>query len=391
MEKIFEVIFKLTFKLLISLFKGLAKKSPQKIDEQDSQTGASPTKPKNGCITLFRWFTVGVTIFLLPIAVGHVISFFCMLAAIAILLPPLDSFFRSKIPLLQNGWLKTLLWIILFFTASILATEGSPTVRELTLCPQLQSGVCPSDTSALVKDTPKLYLTGTSEHIKDGAEFEMNLKYTSEPNQESLLESQTLQANVKNNQLILEIKPKQLPIGAYQLSITSTQNKIPEKTKTFTVWDNKKNLEARTSDNLSSTDVSFSGFKMCSNADFKAGSQNTAIGDAEFQVESINTPYRHICSTDSTSFKPDVKTLNFSLDFDSKIVEPMKLRITWKYLKNQEETIVVSDSLKTLDSGWVGLNYTLDTKDGLPVGMYELILASETKNAMPIYRRFTVE
>ncbi len=83
------------------------------------------------------------------------------------------------------------------------------------------------------------------------------------------------------------------------------------------------------------------------------------------------------------------------INIDSKD-EATKLKVTWNYLKNQENPIVLSESVKILNpKKYKLLNYTLaikrNNKNGLPPGKYELIIAPETKNAKPIYRKFTVK
>lgn len=391
METILTIAIKLVFNLLAVMFRNLGRKPSKQSSEQPLQPGSPSTNSRRGCTGLLRWFLVGITSFLaLPVfSGGHIVAALLMLLAIAILLPPLDFLFRTKLPLLQNGLVKAGLWIVLFLTAISLAAKASPRISEIKLCSQVQAGACQSDAPAFVKNTPKLYLSAASRHIQDGAEFKIDLKYTPEPNTKRVLESQTLKASIKDNKLALELKPKALPIGRYQLSMASTTGKVVGEAKTFTVWDSEKDLKIRMGNTLPTSEVSFSKLRMCSNADSE---KSTIEGiDGVKLSDQLTQSYWQICSTDSTTFKRDVKTLNFWLGTDSRVVEPVKLRIIWKYLKNQEEPIVISDSIKILSSKVVGLNYTLNTNSNLMAGNYELIIALETRNAVPIYRKFTVE
>lgn len=362
--------------------------------QQSASTHNSSAGPKQFLPKLLRWFLIGLTLLLaLPLVfTGQIISFLCMVAAIAILLPPFDAWFRAKLPLLQNGFVKAVLWIALFLMAMSLVGQSNAVLRDVKLCSRLEAGICQTDVDAFVKNTQTLYLTSTVRNIADGTPFQVVLNYRPAPQEVQPVASQVLTAKIKENQLFLELKSKKLSIGTYELSVTAQTKNAIKKTKTFTVWDDQKSLETSQGDTWPMVDITFSKLNLCSNVTNLEDSENTVINGIKFRDRTaVNNPYQPICSTDSKTIKSNVKTLHFWLDVDSRLVEPIKIEIIWRYLKNPNKPFVVSQSVKSLSANTAGLNYTLDTKNGLPPGNYELVLVPNVKKAIPLYRKFTIK
>ncbi|NJM46646.1 MAG: hypothetical protein HC860_11245 [Alkalinema sp. RU_4_3] len=115
-------------------------------------------------------------------------------------------------------------------------TVWAGVVDQLTLCDRPQQSACNTETTAFVEDTPTLYLSGKHNQLTEGAEFVANLTYHSEPKKSAQQQLPPVRAKVKDQQVNFEIQPKDLPIGTYDLTLTSKDKIKVNGTKTFTVW-----------------------------------------------------------------------------------------------------------------------------------------------------------
>lgn len=144
-------------------------------------------------LTLFQWLLVGLTGFcaLISLSNGQLVPFLCFAVALIIILPPIEWILTAKLAFLKNGMVRSLAWFILFNAGIMGIGAASASIADLALCTQPQQGVCQTDTTAFVKNTKKLYLSATPDKIKDSTEFNWDLKYTPEPQQESTFDSKT--------------------------------------------------------------------------------------------------------------------------------------------------------------------------------------------------------
>ncbi|NJN39159.1 MAG: hypothetical protein HC790_11290 [Acaryochloridaceae cyanobacterium CSU_3_4] len=179
---------------------------------------------------LVTWLLVGFTslFVLMGIGTGQVISFLLWIAAIAIVLPSLSRQLISKLPFLRNRFLKLFCWFMLW-AVGLAFLNLPPNVKAIALCAQPQQGVC-SESSAVLQNQTKLYLSGKHTSLKDGTEFTVNL----EPKVE--LKQKKVKAKVQKETFLLELEPTQLPIGTYKVSLTAdTKVSLPD-AQEFTVW-----------------------------------------------------------------------------------------------------------------------------------------------------------
>lgn len=343
-------------------------------------------------LRLIQWLLVGLTGFLALIYLsnGVLVPFLCFALALIIILPPIEPLLKAKLPFLQKGIVKFLAWFIVFNAGIMAIGAASASIADLALCTQPQHGVCQTDTTAFVKNAKKLYLSATPDNIKDGTEFKWELKYTPEPQQEGDFDSKTVKARIKDNKLLLEMEPKELPIGTYQLNVSSDEKRIATKTKEFTVWDSEKEAQARLGNTLQESETTLGELRLCDRSSF---SDSTESKSSSIDMPGLYRDDPNFCPTNADMFKSDSKALGFRIDINSTSeVEEPKVKIIWQYVgsKQNKQNKRIVESIKDLSAKTTGLMYTLSTPDGLPPGNYELIIALETKNAKPVYRQFKV-
>jgi uncharacterized membrane protein YgcG len=219
-----------------------------------------------GLLDLFRWLMVGglAIVAWAMFSIEAPWAFLCMAGATALAMPSCDRFFRRRIPLLQSGWVRAVLGLVLFFKAPGLAVASQPSLQEIALCDRLEAGLCVEPRSAFRKATPALYLTGKSQNIKEGDDLELKLDYTSEPKRTSVVAMKTLKAKVTNNQLLLELRTPNLSTGFYEVTLSIPGKKTVSEQKLFTIWDTPPPLSPTLSDPLSNTSSVVSELRMCS-------------------------------------------------------------------------------------------------------------------------------
>ncbi|HEY9668265.1 MAG TPA: hypothetical protein V6C91_15750 [Coleofasciculaceae cyanobacterium] len=346
-------------------------------------------------LRLIQWLLVGLTGFLalIYLANGVLLPFLCFALALIIILPPIEPLLKAKLPFLQKGIVKSLAWFILFNAGIIAIGAASASIADLALCTQLQQGVCQTDTAAFVKNTKKLYLSATPDNIKDGTEFKWELKYTPEPQQEGDFDSKTVKARIKDNKLLLEMEPKELPVGTYQLSVSSDEKRIVTKTIEFTVWDSEKEAQARLGNTLQESETALGELQLCDRSNFPKRTEsqlnptNPLESNPSLQLQRDDPNF---CLTNDSTFKSNAKALGFRITINSDSeTEESNVKVTWKYAGSKANKAIV-ESVERLSPKMQSLMYTLSTPDGLPPGDYELIIALETKNAKPVYRQFKV-
>lgn len=254
-------------------------------------------------------------------------------------------------------------------------------LKALTVCTQPQQGQCQSDVNALVKNTQKLYLSATSEHLKEGTDLKWDLKYTPEPDKTSQIDSKTAKASVNDGKMLLEIEPKELPIGTYQLSLRSSPNILVTETKEFTVWDSDRDVQARLGDTLKSAATTLGQLKLC---------DRTGLPEPKRDSITQLTSKPDFCKADISTFKSDSKAIGFQLNINSAL-DDTKVKIIWNLVGSSGAKPITPESVKSLNHKTAWLSFTLSSPEGFPPGNYELIIVLETKNAKPIYRKFTVQ
>ncbi len=265
-------------------------------------------------------------------------------------------------------------------------------VENMVLCAQPQQDICLKETTAFVKNEPRIYLSGKHQQLKDGTEIIVNLSYFPEPEKKTKSESQIVKAKVKNQAFLLELKPKELPIGTYKLSVSSLEKIkfIDELTPQFTVWDSQQDVQARLSNKLPISNISLQELFLCdrtglplpeilklSRPQLKSDNSPT---DTEIVIEDPN-----FCPANSNQLPSKMKAIGLRLTFNNSEPEN-RLKMIWKY-----EGRIFNNQIVKLSGKVSKLYFILSDTRNFPKGNYELILASESRNSQPLYRKFSVK
>lgn len=210
-----------------------------------SQLLSTPSHPRssNGFFRLIQWFMVGLTgLLMLPeLTQGRLLPFLCLAAALVVILPTAELWLQAKLPLLKQGILKWLAWLVLVVTAMALAGSSMISISNVALCTQPQQGTCTTDVREVLRDSnpQTLYISATPDNVKNGAEFKLDLKAKLASGTEMTIDSTIAKASIEDGKLLLAMTPKQLPVGDYQLNISSNNQSFVTQTKQFKVWDGK--------------------------------------------------------------------------------------------------------------------------------------------------------
>lgn len=268
-------------------------------------------------------------------------------------------------------------------------------VKDMIFCPQLQQGVCPKNRTVFVKNTPKLFLSGNHQGLRNGTEFNVELEYLSEPEATAKTTSQTAKVQVRNNKFNLELQPQELPVGSYRLKLLSDELIKVNEPQEFTVWDTEKEAQARWNSEFSLSSTSLVGVSMCDRTGLPLPpippespdllpSENNLSKEEEKDAQTVFED-SNFCPSDSRSFPSKAKAIGFRVRLDQN-ENLSKIKIVWKY----QGRLIAKTQVVRLNGAARMLDYTLSSPDGFAKGNYELILALQTQNAKPLYRKFKV-
>jgi hypothetical protein len=244
------------------------------------------------------------------------------------------------------------------------------------------------------------YLSGEQNQLKQGTEFAAELTYYSEPEKPKNIKISPIRAQVKGDRVFLELQPKDLPIGTYDLKLTSNDKVNVSGSKTFTVWRLQEDVNAITSGKWSDTRLSLEKLSMCDRTGIpeeeekplKAIAPEPANDEPIDETKAVKVETETVeskeefCATDSSRFPASAKAIGFQLDFDP-IVESADLKIAWR----ADGEVISTPKVTEVGDRTSGLTYTLTSDEGFAKGDYELLLSLEAKNAKPIVRQFTIE
>jgi hypothetical protein len=276
-------------------------------------------------------------------------------------------------------------------------TVWAGAISDLKLCEKPQDGTCRNESTTFVENTSTLYFSGQQTQLPDGTEIIANLTYQPEPKKSNPIQLPPIKAKVKDQQVLLEVQPKTLPIGTYELNFNGNEKVQVSGSKTFTVWRLHEEAKAIAENKFPESRLSLEKLSMCDRSQDKLPKdvqENNATAEFdETKTEKVDGKIirqrrsSNFCSKDQDRFPRTAKAIGFQLDFDP-VAQKTPLKIVWRFAGGEALT-----QPKAMDAGegTNGVSYTFVTPDGLPQGEYELLLSLEAKNAKPIARKFTVE
>jgi hypothetical protein len=256
-------------------------------------------------------------------------------------------------------------------------------IENVILCNS--SDRCTKHISAFARDRGTLYASATADQVTTGMPITWSLEYSPEAGKSELLETQTIPAQLQNKLLVLPISPKSLPVGSYELTLKSPQERFEEQTKSFTVWHSEADAVARLDDRLPASTATMGQLNLCD----RTGKPKPADLERPIDSQKPQKPKRGIydrdfCPTNTATLPAGATALGFQLD-TSKILVPANLKVTWVHPQSGPEG---QSSINELEIDTDGVNYTFSSDRGFPPGDYELILSFETRGSRPIFRKF---
>jgi hypothetical protein len=266
-------------------------------------------------------------------------------------------------------------------------------LNQPMLCSGSQRGKCEKDTSAFVRGQEKIYVSAIGDNIKEDMDVDWSLAYTSEVGKTKVLDNQTTQAVVDDTEVLLPIKPKALPVGSYELTLSSPQKRFESQKKTFTVWNSAEDAIARSDDRLLATSAKLGKLMLCDRSakPLPKAEEIEEVVDPKTGKLKLRKPKksydRTFCTSDVKEFPASTKAFGFQLDL-ANVTTTIPIKVTWIHPMSGAAGQSSIDELAP-DSG--GLNYTFSGNGGFPPGNYGLIISLETQGSQPIYREFKVK
>jgi hypothetical protein len=262
-------------------------------------------------------------------------------------------------------------------------------MKDIKVCGEIQGSACAKDMPALMRDRRKIYISATPEKMTEGMDVDWSLQYTSEVGKTKVLDNKTIQAELKGDQMILPIAPKSLPVGSYELTLSSPQKRFEAQKKAFTVWHSAENVAARLDDRLLASTAQLGKLNLCDRTGKPIPKdepiEETVDPKTGKKVQKTRKSYdRNFCSTNSEEFPTTATALGFRIDTVG-LKTTTNLEVTWLYGARELSELV------ELKPDADGLTYTLTSDSGFPPGDYGLILSLATKDSQPIYREFKVK
>lgn len=344
---------------------------------------------------LIQLLLIGASVALLlpSLALKNHFTVLFLIAAIVVILPFTEPFLETKVPFLKSAIARIGLWSGLIFLAMVSSllnsvseeipsssnhqpAEISPLISNLVVCIKPQQNRCTSDIPALVRNDPKLYFSADFPKIPNDSVINVALKYTPEPEKQQDLGSRPLKASVQGERILLTMDTQDLPVGTYEATLRLQKDARELGKKEFTVWDTEQDLKLRQSNELKPSDVKIQEITLCD-----------------------EMPTRLGCK-DGDSFSRGIEAL-FLQVYTGSTKEKTTFRVRWKR-KNQTGNYTVVAENNDVPAG---ANYRLinqgdtqsaliegkDLDQSLGSGEWELIVALNTKNAKPVYRKFTLK
>lgn len=289
------------------------------------------------------------------------------LISLLLVFPPIQPVLEKRLPLLRPRAIKIGLSVILLLTSLVVVSSTAPSLQNVKLCTTLTAGECSQDTLLIVKNTPKLYLSATSNHLRQGTKVQLDLTYSSEPGKTKTISSTDVAVKIDKGIAQFELAPKTLPVGRYEASLFSEDKAFFKINKPFTIWNSQQEIDQRLAKKLKTAPTKLTKVRLCQSSDEQE------------------------CQADNSSYKGKITSLTMSAEVDN-AVDGVEVTYTWRLLSllpnRERELIKRTRSLK----GNVGyLSYSLRNEQGFEPGTYEVIVNLETTNSVPIRKEFTIK
>jgi hypothetical protein len=263
-------------------------------------------------------------------------------------------------------------------------------MNQPLLCTEPLLGRCGKDAPALVKEQDKIYVSALGENVKPDLDVDWSLQYTSEMGKTKVLDHQTTQATVSGEQVLLPIRPSSLPVGSYELTLSSPQKRFEARKKQFTVWNSAGDAAARSGDQLPASRASLGKLMLCDRSGQPAPPEDPPQEVTDPKTGKVTWRKRKpkydrtFCTKNVEEFASGATALGFQLDL-ANVAASTPVKVTWLYNGAEQSSV---DELSP-DTG--GLTYTLSGNGGFPPGDYGVVISLETKGSQPIYRPFKVK
>ncbi len=369
-------------------------------DDQAGDSGPRPPKPpkKTGTITLVFLILLSIPAILISL-VGLVflvtdqgiVPLLLGLLAVLMVFPGLRNV-RDRLPPLRIPVLNMFFSVVLMF-ASLLAIGASEleeaaqvpdvppvTVADVQLCTQPVEDTCDGDYNLFTRDSETIYIVGTPENFAaEPPPITLEVDYTPRPEQTEQVKSETFSSPLDEaGALALTYAPETLPVGSYELRLTSDGEGFEPVTKTFDVWPSADWVEAIANHTKPEVSTEIKTFKLCIDEQVETEPPPT---------DAPTTGQYTGCAVDQSEFTSDVTALKADADLED-AQEGEQLTFLWFYQTSDGTWEEINTNTVDLQRSLDGFLFTLQG-DFTP-GEYEVLALLEAHNRHPLRHSFTI-
>ncbi|MEM8639579.1 MAG: hypothetical protein AAGG51_12300 [Cyanobacteria bacterium P01_G01_bin.54] len=371
---------------------------PPNVTPETAELPQPPSPPRIGAVAMVFLILLSIPAALL-LLVGLLFLFtdqsplplLFFAAAFALVFPPLQMLYARSVPLLRLKYLNMFLSVVLMFGGLIalgsIAGESSPTaeqpevpavtINDVKLCNTLTEGTCASNSNLFTRDIGEINIVGTPENFAEETSITLKVNYFPQPSKPELVKNETFASPLQDDgALKLQYSPETLPVGFYELTLSSETEGFETVTKTFEVWPSKDWVEAIASQTKPEVDTEIKSLSLCIDSDpqVQPGTQTEAgFGDR--------------CGASLETFTSDVTALKLDADLED-AKAGVQLTFQWFYQNDNGTWEEINRNTVDLDFALNGFIFTL--QGDFPPGNYEAVAMLEASNRPPTRYPFTI-
>jgi hypothetical protein len=374
---------------------------PQPDLSKTYQDDPLPPKPPKKIGTIARVFLVLLTI---PAALFTLVGLVFLLTeqnglplllgvlALLLVVPGLGVL-RDRIPLFRIPVLNMFFSVVLMFAtlvamgSSLDTAEQEPdvpdvppiTLANVQLCTAQVEDTCDGDYNLFTRDSETLHIVGTPENFAPDTPITLDVDYTPRPEITELVKRETFPTPLNDAGLLaIAYRPETLPVGSYELRLSSDGEGFETVTKTFDVWPSADWIDAIANQTKPEVVTEIKTFKLCIDEQVETEPPPT---------DEPTTGKYTGCAVDQSEFTSDVTALKADADLEDAI-DGEQLTFLWFYQRQDGTWEEINKNTVDLQQSLDGFLFTL--QGDFSPGEYEVLALLEARNRPPLRHAFTI-
>ena len=310
-----------------------------------------------------------------------IINAILMAIAVALVLPPLDPEFASRLSFLKSNALRIFLAVILAFAALIIGTTPALTLDSIALCPSSSADSCSAEMALFAEGPQPVTVKATIDANSLESVDALSIDITSlDTEDDSFTLNKVIEVEGDSTDVSLELDSVDLKVGTYEIEVTpegTDEQTGLSKKQTFAVLASEENIAKR-----AGSEDGFSGFKdtiaeliVCADPG----------GDDHCDEAKTTLTTSEIVLADAVISNPDA---NYTW-----LGSGPELTFIWRIYPEGTDSapeIFLQETIEVEENtGVYGFPIGI-AEAGMPPGDYDVIALLETANSKPVRVPFTI-